>query len=91
MLVALIQAESGAAFVYIEQPELHLHPPRAVETGEHAANGVWLVIKTHSSLLLRGILTQIAESRSQTTYLARFKAKDGSHQFTRKSPILRAE
>ncbi len=66
VLVALIQADPGQ-LVYIEQPELHLHPRaqwRLAHLLGHAANrGVRLVIETHSSLLLRGILTQIAESK----------------------------
>jgi predicted ATPase len=64
VLVALIAAEPGQ-LVYIEQPEIHLHP-RAQWKLAHllatAANrGVRLVIETHSSLLLRGILTEIAK------------------------------
>jgi hypothetical protein len=66
VLVALIQADPGQ-LVYIEQPELHLHPRaqwRLAQLLARAANrGVKLVIETHSSLLLRGILTQVAESK----------------------------
>ena len=66
VLVALIQADPGQ-LVYIEQPELHLHPRaqwRLAQLLAQAANrGVRLVIETHSSLLLRGILTQIAENK----------------------------
>jgi hypothetical protein len=66
VLVALIQADPGQ-LVYIEQPELHLHPRaqwKLAQVLAQAANrGVRLVIETHSSLLLRGILTQIAESK----------------------------
>jgi hypothetical protein len=64
VLVALIQAEPGQ-LVYIEQPELHLHPKAQVLMAElltKAANrGVRLVIETHSSLLLQGILTCVAK------------------------------
>jgi len=64
VLVALIQAEPGQ-LVYIEQPELHLHPRaqwRLAQFLAHAANrGVRLVIETHSSLLLQGILTCVAQ------------------------------
>jgi predicted ATPase len=66
VLVALIQADPGQ-LVYIEQPELHLRPRAQWRLGQllaEAANrGVRLVIETHSSLLLRGILTQVAENR----------------------------
>jgi predicted ATPase len=64
VLVALIQADPGQ-LVYIEQPELHLHPKAQVLMAEllaDAANrGVRLVIETHSSLLLQGILTCVAK------------------------------
>jgi hypothetical protein len=66
VLVALIQAEPGQ-LVYIEQPELHLHPRaqwRLAQLLANAANrGVRLVIETHSSLLLQGILTQVGQDR----------------------------
>jgi len=64
VLVALIQAELGQ-LVYIEQPELHLHPRAQWKLAQllaDAANrGVRLVIETHSSLLLQGILTSVAK------------------------------
>lgn len=63
-LVALTHAHPKQ-LVYIEQPELHLHPRaqwRLARLLAQASNrGVRLVIETHSSLLLRGILTEIAE------------------------------
>jgi AAA domain, putative AbiEii toxin, Type IV TA system len=66
VLVALIQAGPGQ-LVYIEQPELHLHPRAqwrlAQLLAQAASRGVRLVIETHSSLLLRGILTQVAENK----------------------------
>lgn len=65
-LVALVLAHPNQ-LVHIEQPELHLHPRAQWKLAQllaHAANrGVRLVIETHSSLLLRGILTQIAENK----------------------------
>jgi hypothetical protein len=65
VVVALIQAEPGQ-LVYIEQPELHLHPRAQLKLAQliaDAANrGARLVIETHSSLLLRGILTEVAQS-----------------------------
>ena len=64
VLVALIQADPEQ-LVYIEQPELHLHPKAQFLVAQllvRAANrGVRVVIETHSSLLLRGILTEVAK------------------------------
>jgi hypothetical protein len=64
VLVALIKAAPGQ-FVYIEHPENNLHPRAQVQMAEllaKAANrGVRLVIETHSSLLLQGILTCVAK------------------------------
>jgi hypothetical protein len=64
VLVALLAAQPGQ-LVYIEQPELHLHP-RAQHTlaafiAEAAARGARLVIETHSDILLRGIQTQVVK------------------------------
>ena len=64
VLVALIQAEPGQ-LVYIDQPDLHLHPKAQVLLAQLLADaadrGVRLVIETHSSLLLQGILTCVAK------------------------------
>ncbi|WP_185976656.1 AAA family ATPase [Catenovulum sediminis] len=58
VLVALIGAQKGQ-YVYIEQPELHLHPNAQFELAKiitSAMNrGVNVIIETHSSILLRGI------------------------------------
>jgi predicted ATPase len=66
VLVALILAHPNQ-LVHLEQPELHLHPRAQWKLAQllaQAANrGVRLVIETHSSLLLRGILTQVAENK----------------------------
>lgn len=63
VVVALLTAKPGQ-LVYIEQPELHLHPRAQVAMAQilcDAANrGVRVVIETHSSLILRGIQTQVA-------------------------------
>jgi len=51
-------------FVYIEQPELHLHPRAQVAMAgilaEAANRGVRVVVETHSALILRGLQTLIA-------------------------------
>lgn len=64
VLMALAVSESGQV-VYIEQPELHLHPRAQVALAgvlaDAAKRGVRVVVETHSSLLLQGIMTLIAE------------------------------
>jgi len=64
VLVALLAAQPGQ-LVYIEQPELHLHP-RAQSAlagilADAAKQGVRVVVETHSDLLLLGIQTRVAE------------------------------
>lgn len=63
VLVALQVADEGR-LVYIEQPEIHLHPCAQVKLADVLANaakrGVRVVAETHSSLLLRAIQTLIA-------------------------------
>lgn len=58
VLVALRRARTGQ-LVYLEQPELHLHPRAQHALGavlvDAAARGVRVVIETHSSVLLLGI------------------------------------
>lgn len=66
VVVALIAAEPGQ-LVYLEQPELHLHPNAQVKLAEVLADaakrGVRVVAETHSSLLLLGIQTLVAEGK----------------------------
>lgn len=63
VIVALHAARPGQ-IVYIEQPEIHLHPraqggiARALVAA--ALRGVRVVIETHSSLVLRAIQTAVA-------------------------------
>ncbi len=63
-IVALIAAEPGQ-LVYLEQPELHLHPRAQVALArvlaDAAKRGVRVVAETHSSLLLLGVQTLVAE------------------------------
>jgi predicted ATPase len=65
-LVALLIAEPGQ-LVYIEQPEIHLHPKAQIAMAQilaDAANrGVKVVVETHSSLLLLGIQSLVAEGK----------------------------
>lgn len=64
VLVALLAAKPGQ-LVYIEQPEIHLHPraQRALATifSEAAKRGVIIIVETHSALFLRGIQTLVAK------------------------------
>jgi len=66
VLVALIVARPGQ-MVYIEQPEIHLHPKAQRRLAhllcEAAKRNVILVIETHSALLLREIQTLVASSQ----------------------------
>lgn len=64
VLVALLTARKGD-LIYIEQPELHLHPNAQYALAEiiikAVKNGRRVVIETHSSLLLTGIQTAVAK------------------------------
>jgi len=63
VLTALLTAEPGQ-LVYIEQPELHLHPKAQLALSgilvEAANRGVVTVIETHSPLFYTGVSTHIA-------------------------------
>jgi predicted ATPase len=52
--------------VYIEQPEIHLHPRAQVKLAgilaDAAKRGVRVVAETHSSLLLRAVQTLVAKA-----------------------------
>lgn len=65
VVVALLAAQPGQ-LVYLEQPEIHLHPlaqRRLAGLLKDAANrGVVVVVETHSALLLREVQTLIAKS-----------------------------
>ena len=64
ILVALIVAEPGR-LVYLEQPEMHLHPRAQIALAQLLADaakrGVRIVAETHSSLLLLAVQTLVAE------------------------------
>lgn len=66
VLVALVVAEPDQ-LVYLEEPEIHLHPRAQANLGEiivNAANrGVRVVLETHSDLLLRRIQSLVAEDK----------------------------
>ena len=64
VLVALLIAEPGR-LVYLEQPELHLHPRAQYALAKilaaSAKRGVKLVVETHSALLLLMVQTLVAK------------------------------
>lgn len=66
VLVALLTADPEQ-IVYIEQPEIHLHPRAQVALAQLLAkasdHGVRVVVETHSSLLLLGIQSLVAEGK----------------------------
>ena len=66
VLVALLFAETDQ-LVYIEQPEIHLHPRAqtalAEIIAEAAKRGVIVVIETHSPLLILALQSLVAEGK----------------------------
>ncbi|HLJ25891.1 MAG TPA: AAA family ATPase [Candidatus Angelobacter sp.] len=66
-LVVALHAASPGQLVYLEQPEIHLHPRAqrefAVVLIDAVHRGVRVVVETHSSLLLLGIQTAVAEAK----------------------------
>ncbi len=66
VLTALLAAQPGQ-LVYLEQPEIHLHPRAqlgmARVLANAAARGVQVVVETHSSHLLLGVQTLVAEGK----------------------------
>lgn len=64
VLVALLCAKKAQP-VYIEQPELHLHPKAQVQLAKIIAKavnrGVLVIVETHSSLFLRGIQIEVVK------------------------------
>lgn len=66
VLVALLVAEPGQ-LVYLEQPEIHLHPRAQAALAEILANAanrsVRVVLETHSELLLLGVQSLVAEGK----------------------------
>jgi len=66
VLVALVAAEPGQ-LVYLEQPEIHLHPRAqrklAYVIKEASQRGVTVIAETHSSLLLKEVQTLVASGQ----------------------------
>lgn len=68
VLVALLVAKRNQ-YVYIEQPELHLHPKAQFRLASIITNalnrGVKVIIETHSSILIRGIQIAVVKNQLQ--------------------------
>lgn len=64
ILVAVIEANKDN-IIYIEQPEIHLHPLAQYKLANilcrYVKKGKKLVIETHSSIFIRGLQTEIAK------------------------------
>ena len=64
-VVVAVRAARPGQLVYIEQPEIHLHPRAQLAMAEILADaakrGVRVVAETHSALLLLGIQTLVAK------------------------------
>lgn len=81
LLVALLAAKKDQ-IVYIEQPEIHLHPRAQVALAQiiidSAKRGVVTIIETHSNLVLRGLQEQVALGNiaSEKTILHWFSRDD---------------
>jgi hypothetical protein len=87
VLVALHVARPGQ-LVYIEQPEIHLHPRAQTAMAQILANaarrGVRVVVETHSSLLILGVQTLVAERTlaPELVKLHWFERRNGRTQIT---------
>lgn len=73
VLVALHAATEGQT-VYLEQPEIHLHPRAQLALAKVLASavkrGVRVIVETHSSVLLLGLQTLVAKDEMQPTDIA---------------------
>ncbi|HXT50446.1 MAG TPA: AAA family ATPase [Thermoanaerobaculia bacterium] len=83
VVVGLLAADEGR-MVYLEQPEIHLHPHAQVGLAkllaDAASRGVRVVVETHSALLLLALQSLVAEGRlpSESVLLHWFqRAEDG--------------
>jgi hypothetical protein len=66
-VVVALHAAGPGQLVYLEQPEIHLHPraqaSMAQVIADAAARGVQVLLETHSSILLLAIQSLVAERR----------------------------
>lgn len=70
VVIALLVAQPGQ-IVYLEQPEIHLHPRAQVVLARAlvsaAARGVKVIAETHSSLIIRSVQTLVADGSIEAT------------------------
>lgn len=95
VLVALRAGRPGQ-IVYLEQPEIHLHPRAQWKLADllisvAETRGIRVIVETHSSLLIRGIQTAVAAGkiRQQKVSLNWF-TRDPSSGFTQVTPVKMA-
>jgi predicted ATPase len=73
VVLALLVARAGQ-LVYVEEPEIHLHPKAQFALAgialQAARRGVRVVFETHSSLLLRGLQTAVARREISPSQVA---------------------
>ena len=88
VVVALLVASPGQ-LVYVEQPEIHLHPRAQTALAEIIADaakrGVRVVVETHSDLLLLGLQTLVAERKLSPELIKLHwfsRKRDGSTEIT---------
>lgn len=64
ILVAIIEAKKNN-IIYIEQPEIHLHPAAQYKLAqilcEYVNNGKKIIVETHSSIFIQGLQTEVAK------------------------------
>ncbi len=88
VVVALLAAAPGQV-VYLEQPEIHLHPRAQVALAglllAAAERGVVVIAETHSDLLLRSVLRAVAAGEADPALVALHwfeRDKDGATKVT---------
>lgn len=66
-IITALHAAAPGQIVYLEQPEIHLHPRAQVAMAEvlaeAAKRGVCVIVETHSSLLILSLQALIAEQK----------------------------
>ncbi len=88
VVIALLVAAPGQ-LVYVEQPEIHLHPRAqaalAKILADGAERGVRVVVETHSTVLLLALQTLVAEGKLPPTLVKLHwfsRRKDGSTEIS---------
>jgi len=66
ILVALIESNKNN-IIYIEQPEIHLHPKAQFKLAkifcDYVKKGKKIIVETHSSIFIRGLQIEVAEKK----------------------------